>query len=142
MELGKAKTLGIFNDHHHGVGDVHPHLDDRGGDEKLNPIVLEIAHDRLFFTPLHSAVQQPDAITRKLLLAEPLRIFLHGSHGGQIPLLHQWADNVGLQPLIQVLLKKTIDARAQRGTHGVGRDSLTARRKLVEHRQIEIAINH
>src|SRR5690606_32497022 len=33
VELREAEALGVLYDHHGGVGDVHAHLDDGGGDE-------------------------------------------------------------------------------------------------------------
>ena len=44
MELGKAETLGVFDDHHGRVGDVDPHLDDGGRDEEARVPGEEAPH--------------------------------------------------------------------------------------------------
>jgi hypothetical protein len=36
VKLGQAEALGVFDDHHGGVGHVHAHLDHRGGYEDVH----------------------------------------------------------------------------------------------------------
>ncbi|MNX65117.1 hypothetical protein D3C86_961610 [compost metagenome] len=41
VELREAEALGVFDDHHRGIGDVHADLDDRGRDEDVQLAVAE-----------------------------------------------------------------------------------------------------
>ena len=45
VQRRKAEPLGILDDHGCGVGNVHPHLDDGGGDQHIQLPGLELLHD-------------------------------------------------------------------------------------------------
>ena len=58
MQLGKAKPLGVFDDHQSGVGYVHAYLDHRGGYENVNLSLPKGLHDAILFGILHLAVDK------------------------------------------------------------------------------------
>ena len=58
VKLGEAETLGMFDDHDGGVGNVDANFDDGGGDEDLHFIAAETLHDIVFFFAGEAAVQQ------------------------------------------------------------------------------------
>ena len=65
VQLGKAEPFGIVDDHDGGVGDVHPHFDDGGGDEAIVLLILERLHDLRLFLVLHLAVQEGEPHARE-----------------------------------------------------------------------------
>src|SRR5208283_2294601 len=58
--VGKTEAFRVLNDHDRGVGDVHTHLDDRGGHENLNLVTAEFLHDVFFFLAGKAAVEQAE----------------------------------------------------------------------------------
>lgn len=60
VELGKAETFGVLDDHGGGVGDVDADFDHRGGDEDLRFVFAEAFHNSIFFFAGKAAVEQAD----------------------------------------------------------------------------------
>ena len=58
VQGGKAIPLGVLDDHDGGVGHVHPHLDDSGGHQRVQPPGPEILHDGGFLLGFQLAVHQ------------------------------------------------------------------------------------
>ena len=60
MELGDPEAIGVLDDHHRGLGDVHADLDDRGGHQHLEPPGPELGHHPLLLRRGELAVEEPD----------------------------------------------------------------------------------
>ena len=58
VQLRQAEALGVFDDHHRGIGHIHADLNDRGTDQDLDPVLLKLLHDRGLFFGRHAPVQQ------------------------------------------------------------------------------------
>src|SRR5690606_18550640 len=98
VQLGQAEALRVLDDHQAGVGHVDADLDHRGGDQQVEPALLELVHHRSLLGRLQAPVDQPDAQLAKRrgkLLVGALR----GLAGEFLGLLDQGADPVGLAAL-------------------------------------------
>ena len=60
VQLGHAEAIGALDDHHRGLGHVHPHLDHRGGHQHLDLAGPEPRHDLFPDRRRHLPVQQAD----------------------------------------------------------------------------------
>ncbi|MBA7624126.1 hypothetical protein ES703_31530 [subsurface metagenome] len=78
MELGQAKALGVLNEHDRGIGDVDPHLNDRGGDQDVHLLILEVSHYLFLLITRHLAMNETDFEVREDLR---LKMFLHFGGG-------------------------------------------------------------
>ena len=107
MQLAKAIPLGVFNQDDDGIGDVHPHLDDGGGNQQLKLPGGEGGHHPVLLLPLHLAVEEAHPVPGKGTLHQLLQIGDGGLQaGGAFPrlvLLHQGADDIPLIPGVQML---------------------------------------
>ena len=56
VELGEAEAVGMLDDHHGGVGNVHAYFNYGGGDQDLNFVAAKLVHDGIFFVVLQAAV--------------------------------------------------------------------------------------
>ena len=103
MQLGQAETLGMFHHHDGGFGHIHPHLDHRGGDKKLDIAGLERGHGGIALRRFQLAMHQPDFFAKNL--------FQHGGAvlgGSKVYLfgfLHQRADPIGALAAVQRLFE-------------------------------------
>ena len=61
MHLREAETLGVFDHHDTGVGDIDTDFDDGGCDEDIGLATLEAAHGDFLVIGGHSAVEQAKA---------------------------------------------------------------------------------
>src|SRR5271166_193064 len=61
VKLREAKALGVFDDHHAGVGDIDANFDNRGRDQDIDVAALEAPHDDLLFIGVETAVQEAQA---------------------------------------------------------------------------------
>ena len=61
VKLGEAETVGGFDHHNGGVGDVYADLDDGGGDEDVEVAVVESGHDGVLPAGGHPSVEEADA---------------------------------------------------------------------------------
>ena len=98
VQLRQAQPFGVFNDHQAGVGHIHPHFDNGGGDQQGNGAGLERAHNRILVGRFHAAVNQADRQVwqgqLQFLRGGLRRLGLQG-----VALLDQGAHPVGLAPL-------------------------------------------
>ena len=60
MQLSQAETVGVFDHHDGGVGDVHSDLHHRGCDQQRDAAVGEVGHYRLALRAGHLAVSETD----------------------------------------------------------------------------------
>ena len=67
MERAHAVAVGVLDDDHGRVGDVHAHLDDGSRDEDLRVPVRERLERRRLLLGVHLAVQDPELDPRELL---------------------------------------------------------------------------
>lgn len=58
VELGEAKSFGVFDYHDCGGGDVDSDFDDGGGDEDIEFLVFESGHDGVFFFWSHFSMEE------------------------------------------------------------------------------------
>ena len=168
MELGQAESLGVFHQHETGVGDVHTHLDDGGGDQHLHLSRREGGHDLVLLGGLHFSVHEGHGQIGKplLQLGGVLYRCLHGhggaffgyGGGGLLPseisgqgdeggvlllgLLHGGADHVDLTTLGNVLADEGIQAGAVALVHHEGVHPLTAGRHLVNAGDVQVSVHH
>ena len=56
VQLGQAEALGLEDDHHRCVRNIHTHLDDRGGHKYLSFTTYELLHLFLFVLRFHTSV--------------------------------------------------------------------------------------
>ncbi len=114
MELGEAKTLGIFDDHKIGSRDVDPYLDHAGRDQDVGHTVAECLEMGRFLRRLHSAMHDVDPKMREDLFElgferrdRLLAIFLLVERE-----LNQGDDEKGLVPLLYLLVNPSETAAA------------------------------
>ena len=96
-------------------------------------------HDRLLFRAFHAAVEQAETVGGKFSRGKAA---VEGGRGGGflLPLLNERADKVALQPRVEMLFDIGIGARAFIAADGKGGDRLPPGRQLVQHRDVEIAV--
>ena len=138
MELTQPEAVHLLHDHHGGIGDVQSHLDDRGGDEDLDPPGAEPLHHGLFFRSLQPAVHQLHAEPAK----GPRGQFLRDP--GRRPLPFPFADkpradDVGLAAGGQFPADRVVGVFPVRGGDPAGRDRLAPGRKPLQDRDVEVA---
>ena len=139
VQLGQPQSLRVFDDHQAGIGHIHPHLDDGGGDQQLQYARLELLHHPLFLDGAHPAVYQAD------VQAGQQGLQLGGSVFGGLALQHlrlldQGADPVGLLALLAGEphpLDHILAATVRQGDRGNGS---AARRQLVDDGGVEVRI--
>ena len=144
MELREPEALRVLDEHDRGVRHVHADLHHRGGNEHVDLARGERAHDRFLFLRFHFSMQKAHRSVRKHLFLQFFRI---GGHRlalvGQLAvLLHHRADDVGLPSLRELLFEEGVDALMVARRHSVGLDAPPSRRQLVDHRNVEVAVDH
>ena len=123
MQGAQAIPLGVFNDHDRGVGHIHAHLDDRGGDEGVQPPGLEILHNGGFLLGLELAVHQAHP---------PL---------GQQGLGNVFIDEIHLPPGVDLPVQKAVQRSPLFAGDAPGLDRLAARRKLIQNGDVQVAVD-
>ena len=61
VELGQSETLGVQDDHHGGLGHVHPHLDDGGGHQDRGGARGKVGHGASLVVTAHASGEDSDA---------------------------------------------------------------------------------
>jgi hypothetical protein len=108
VELRKAQTLRVFDNHQAGVGHVHADFNHRGGDQQMQLALFERLHHRLLFGRLHAPVNQADIQLRQ----RQLKLFPRGFRRlrfQQIGLFNQRTDPVGLTPFVGAGVAHAVD---------------------------------
>ena len=95
VELGDPEPVGVLDDHHRGLGDVHADLDHRRGHQHVEPAAPELGHDPLLLGRRELAVEEPDAEPGQLGAGQALGLGHH--RGGLDPVrsLDQRAHHEG-----------------------------------------------
>ena len=142
MELAEAEALGILHDDEGGVGDIHAHLDDRGGDEDVDLPRRHGGHDRLLVLRLQLPVHAGHAQIGEAA-PEGLGMFLGALElrWQLVVFLHHRADDEDLPPLGNQPADKAVEALAVALVHGEGVHLLPPRRQLVHDGDVEIAVD-
>ena len=139
VKLGQAESVGVFHHHDGCVGNIDADLHDRRRDQNPNLAVGEAPHNSVLVFSFHPPVQKADLILRENLAFQRIVI---GHRGGHIALrfLDEGANDVGLAALVQLLSDKRIRNVPLFRDDGTRLDRLTSRRKLVQNRNVEIAV--
>ena len=133
VELGEAEALGVFNQHERGVRHVDADLDDGSGDEHVDLMRGEGAHDGVLILRLHLAVDGGDAKVGEDLF---LQHFCVGGDGlaliGELVVFRDHgADDIGLTALGDELAQKSVDTLVIARRDGEGVDLLPSGGKFV-----------
>ena len=139
MQLGQPQPLRVLDDHQAGIGHVHPHLDDGGGDQQLQYARLELLHHPLLLDRAHPTVDQAYVQAGQPGLQLGGRVFC-GLALQHLGLLNQGADPVGLLALLAGEfdpLDHILTAAVRQGDRG---DGGTAGGEFIDDGGIEIRI--
>ncbi len=141
MQLREAEAVGVLDDHHAGVRYVHPHLDDGGRNHDLRLAPHEALHLEVLVGGLHFAMHDTDLVLLDGEFPAQHLITLHQVFQVHLlALLDERKHDVNLAALRNLLLHEPenphpVVLRAVRGG-----DWLAARRQLVYHRHVEVAV--
>ncbi len=139
VQLRQPEPFRVLDDHQAGVGHIHPHLDDGGGDQQLQYACLELLHHPLFLHRPHPAVYQPDMQTGQQVLQLGSGI-LGGLTLQHLRLFDQGADPVGLLALGAGDLDPLDHVAATAVGQRYRGDGGSARRQFVDDRGVEVGI--
>ena len=144
MELRQTKAVGVFDHHHRRVGDVDADFDHGGRDQNFDLALLKFAHYVLFFAGIKTAMQQADMQVGKNLFPQLAVHLLGGLHFALFcfrrVLLDYRINDVGLMSGCDLLADEVPHFGRAFVGQGAGDHRRASRRKLVEHREIEIAV--
>src|SRR5271166_296636 len=141
VQLSQAETLRLFDDHDGCVGYVHADFDDGGGDEYGEFAALELIHDCLFGVGRQLSMQQANRQARVDDLRQMLVHLFGGLHSLRFRFFNDRVDDVSLTAEIDLLLEEAVDAFDLVFGYVLCDDGPSARRKLVDHSYIEVAID-
>ena len=94
MKLGQTKMLGVFDQHHSGVGNIHSHFDHGRRYQNVQFSLHKGLHHGVFFFTREAAMQEANAELREDVMLEVLR---HGHCGTEIKTLRfldEWIDDI------------------------------------------------
>ena len=133
VELGEAEALGVFNQHERGVRHVDADLDDGGGDEHVDLMRGESAHDGVLFLRLHLAVDGGDAKVGEDLFLQHFRVGGDGLAliGELVVFRDHGADDIGLTALGDELAQKSVDTLVIARRDGKGVNLLPSGGELI-----------
>jgi len=140
VERRQSKPLGVLNEHHGGVGDVHAHFDHRGGHQDLGGALLELLHHPLLLLARQPAVQQAHAELGEDVARQ---VFVHANGGTQVErlrLLNQGIDHVGLLARLHLGADELEGAGTLLLPQEPGLDGRAIRRQLVDHGKVEVPV--
>ena len=139
MELGEAEALGVFDDHEAGGGDIHPHFDDRGGDQQIQLTGLEGVDHGVLLRGFEPPVNQADA-----QVGQCQAQFRGGGLGGLglelLRILDQGAHPVGLLAGPAGIVDAGDDLGAALVGDGQGIDRGAPRGQFVDDGMVEIGV--
>ena len=141
VQLREPEPLGRFDDHDRGVWHVDAHFDDRRGDHDIGLARLELAHRLLLVGGFHLAVADRGDILRQREIARygfvaVGEVFvIHG-----LGLLDERIYDIDLPSLGDLLLHEAEQAQPRRIGVMYGLDRPSSRRELVDHRDVEVAV--
>ena len=141
VKLREAESFGRFDHHDGGVGYIDADLDDRSGHHDIRLAALELAHRFLLVFGFHLAVADRRDVFRQREVARDgfvavLQIFVVHRFG----LLDKRIDDINLSSLLDLLPHETEEPQAGRVGVVHRADRLTSRRQLVDHRNVQVAV--
>ena len=141
MHLRQTEALGLLDQHHGRVGNVHADFDHRGRHQDLNFAALKFLHGGFFIVRRKLAVQQPDLQIR---IHHARKMFVHllrGLHGLRFRFFDHRIHHVGLPPRIDLLFEKAVDLLDASLLHMLGDDGLASGRHLIDDAHVQIAVD-
>ncbi len=95
MKLRQAQTLGVFDHHQAGIGDVNTDLNDRSRNQQIDFGCSEGCHAQVFFpvvkAPVYETYPEPGQRFTELLVGDRRRLVIQ-----RVGLLYQRTDPVNL----------------------------------------------
>src|SRR6266851_2509212 len=140
MKLRETEAVRVLDDHDAGIGHVYAYFDDRGCDKDIKLLVAVTAHDLVFIRRFHCAMQQAKAQVGENMIAKAFVLYRHRFDGQRFRFLDQWADDESLATFRDLLRDDFIGFVTASAGAPAGDDLLSTRRELVDHRNVEIAI--
>src|SRR5215469_13335496 len=140
VQLREAEAFRLLDQHDGGVGHIHADFNHRGRDQDFDFALFEALHGSFFFVASEAAVYEAHGDLREDLAGEVLIHVLRRFHGLRFRLLDDRIDDVCLPALIHLLLQEAVDLLDAIGGGVFGDDGLSARRKLVDDGDVEIAV--
>lgn len=139
MQLGQAKSLGMFNNHKGGVWNVHADFNNGGGNQHINFTGTELLHDIPPRRSVHTSVQKSDAMIFQRAILEVIEDARGTEQLGGI-FINGGKHHVPLSARLNLPKQVRINFRAAGGRHARG-NGLPARRKFVNGGNVQIAKN-
>ena len=133
VQLRETEALGALDHHHAGVGHVHPHLNDGGGDHDLSLVGHKTTHHLFLLSRLHPTVHLADGELGKCFphmqvsLLQVLKV-------ERLALLNKGINNVDLPSLTDLLPDKLVECPPLFVVAVQRLHRLTTGRQLVDHR--------
>ena len=140
VKLGEAEPVGGLYHHDGGVGYVYADLDDGGGDEDVQLVVVEGGHDVVFLAGGHPSVEEADAEVGEDVLTEAFVFLGGGLCFGYLGLLYQWEDDECLAAFLNLTSQKIVGRDPVVRVYAAGDDGGAAGGHLVDGRDVEIAV--
>ncbi len=141
MQLGKPEPLCAFNDHNGCVGHVHTHLDDRGGYHDLGFALYKTFHFVILVGRLHFTVHNGNLILGLWKITYYAFVPIHQILVIQcFGFLDQWVNDINLSSFFYFIFDepKDLQAIAIESVHRF--NGFSARRQLIDHRNIQVAV--
>lgn len=140
MKLGKTELLGVFNDHHGGIGDIDADFDDAGGHEALQFVLAEVAHHAVLCLGGEASVQEA-GFERSEGQGEFVEFTLHGFHIlVRVIFLYAGIDDVGLATFREFFRDKGEHLLELGRGADISADAATIARHLIDDGDIQIAV--
>ena len=141
MQLGQAEAVGVLDNHHRGVGDVHAHLDDGCGYHDLCVPIDKALHLEILVLGSQPTVADTEFVLRLgEVVQQGLIALLQCNHIRVLRLLDARIDHINLSPKRNLLLHEHHDAVAVIAIDMVSLHRLSARRQLIDFGDIKVAI--
>ena len=140
MELREAEAFGVLDEHHGRVRDVDADLDHRRRNEDVDLAVAESAHGIVLRGRVEAAVQERHSAMRKATGAQILVFLRRGTECDLVALLDQRQHDVRLTGFRDLRVDEVEHLRARLLGTPRRRHRLAARRTLVEHTHVEVAV--
>ena len=140
VELGQAEALGVLDQHHRRVGHVDPDLDHRRRNQQVELAGLERPHDPFLRVEPEPPVDQAHPEPLERAAPEALRHLGRGLQIARLGLLDERADHVGLAAGLELASDELVDPLPLGLVANLGHDRRPPGRQLVEHGDVEIAV--
>ena len=141
MQLRQAEALGVLDEHHRCVGNVHADLDDGRRDEDVTSTCAELLHDAVLVGRSHLAVQQVNSQVGEDLGGKMRRFLLGGFDFRFVALIDRRADDESLAAVGDLAADQVVRLASIGGRGEYPRlDGLASARHLVEDDDVEVSV--